>query len=120
MLKVLVASGDPTGLLAYDGDDAVGWCGVSPRSSFGQLEHSKFFPATTDRPTWSLVCFFIHRKWRKKAVARRLLEAAVHYAGEKGARVVEAYPIDPEGSKIPPKEGYPGLLEMFLAAVFGR
>lgn len=118
MLNALVASGNPTGLLAYDGSRVVGWCGVSPRSSFGRLEHSKFFPATTDRLTWSIVCFFIHRKWRKQAVARCLLEAALRYAGEHGAQVVEAYPVDPEGGKIPPKEGYPGLLGMFLAAGF--
>lgn len=105
MLKALVASGNPPGLLAHDGDRAVGWCEISPRSSFGRLERSKLFPATTNSPTWSIVCFFIHRKWRKKAVARRLLEAAARYAGEHGAQVLEAIPADPEGGKIPPKEG---------------
>ena len=40
-LRALVESGPPPGLLAYDGDEAVGWCAVEPRESYPALARSR-------------------------------------------------------------------------------
>jgi GNAT superfamily N-acetyltransferase len=47
-----------------------------------------------DRPVWSIVCFFVAREARGKGLAARMLRAATDYARSKGARLVEAYPVD--------------------------
>jgi GNAT superfamily N-acetyltransferase len=117
-LKTAAGAGQPTGLLAYADDQAVGWCGVSPKVDFNRLQRSRIIPPTTLEATWSIVCFFIHRGWRGKAVASGLLNAAFEYAISHGAAVVEAYPVDTTGDRIPAASGYPGTLDMFLAAGF--
>lgn len=43
---------------------------------------------------WSIVCFYVPRAMRKQGVGRRLLEAAIAHARSRGAKVVEAYPVD--------------------------
>src|SRR5688500_12709494 len=39
--RSLIEVGPPPGLLAYDGDRAVGWCAVGPRASFARFERGK-------------------------------------------------------------------------------
>src|SRR4030095_6978980 len=42
----------------------------------------------------SIVCFFVDGNARGRGLSRRMLEAAVDYARSRGARIVEAYPVD--------------------------
>ena len=51
-------------------------------------------------------------------MAAVLLEAAVDFARERGAEVVEAYPIDTAGAKRSSAELYTGTLAMFERAGF--
>jgi len=119
LLKGQIDSGISPGLLAYAGDRAVGWCGVSPRASFTRLEHTRHFQnPTTDTPTWTIVCLFVDKQARKQGVAAGLLNAAVKYALENGAQAIEAYPINSQGKSLPAKAAFPGTVEMFLAAGF--
>ena len=41
-LRQLAASDRPPGLLAFDGDLAVGWCELAPRADLAWLGHSRF------------------------------------------------------------------------------
>jgi ribosomal protein S18 acetylase RimI-like enzyme len=41
-----------------------------------------------------VVCFVVPPAYRHQGVARALLQGAVEYAAKRGARIVEAYPID--------------------------
>jgi len=86
----------PPGLLAYDGDEPVGWCAVEPRANYARLNtgRSKVLAPVDDQPVWSVTCFFVARTHRRRGVTVELLKAAVRHARKHGGRIVEGYPID--------------------------
>ena len=45
-----------------------------------------------EEPVWSVTCFFLARAYRRRGLQADLLRAAVEYAREQGARIVEGYP----------------------------
>lgn len=92
-----VAAKGPIGVLLYDGKEPVGWCSVAPRESYAKLDNSKTMPRADDRPTWTILCFFVKRSHRETGATHRLLEGAVAYAKKSGAEVVEGYPFDTAG-----------------------
>ncbi len=94
-LRERVLSGQPVGLLAYDGEHPVGWCSVAPRESYARLERSPKRPRLDDRQTWSVVCFFLAPEARGRSLPAEMLRHALKLAGEHGAEVVEGYPVDP-------------------------
>ena len=91
-LKSRVQSGTPVGILGYVEGEPVAWCSVGPQSSFRRLTEKDH--CAPDENVWSIVCFFIHRKFRSQGFTHRLIEAAVGYARQNSADVVEAYPVD--------------------------
>jgi GNAT superfamily N-acetyltransferase len=95
-MRHFVTEGTPIGVLAYDGDEPVGWCSIAPRETYVRLERSKTMARKTPlgTPTWTVSCFFVARSHRHQGVTRALLEGAVRYAKKLGARVVEGYPFD--------------------------
>jgi GNAT superfamily N-acetyltransferase len=52
---------------------------------------------SSETPTWTVLCFFVARPYRYQHIASAMLEAAVAYAREQGAMVVEGYPFDTAG-----------------------
>jgi GNAT superfamily N-acetyltransferase len=94
-MQALVRGGDEPGLLAYDGGVAVGWISVAPKQELGTLARSRRYGGDADNDrVWAIVCFYVHANARHRGVAAVLLRAALEYARERGARVVEAYPHD--------------------------
>jgi GNAT superfamily N-acetyltransferase len=93
-LRRSVTSGEVPGILAYAGDDPVGWAAVEPRSAYRRLARSRNLTPVDDQPVWSVPCFFVARGSRGKGVAAALLAAAAAHARRRGARVLEGYPID--------------------------
>jgi GNAT superfamily N-acetyltransferase len=116
-LKRLVDRGPAPGILAYDGDRPVGWCCVGPREDFPLLERSRMLARVDDEPVWSIVCFFVTRDHRRRGLTRRLIAAAVAHARSRGARIVEAYPVD-AGADKPDAFVYTGLVSAFTANGF--
>jgi hypothetical protein len=57
-LREIVKRGSPPGLLAFDGDLAVGWCQVTPRDALPWLDRTWWFRPVDDMPVWSISCFF--------------------------------------------------------------
>ena len=106
------------GLVAYRGDEAVGWVSLGPREDYQRLEHSTVLKRVDERPVWSIVCFVVARKARGEGVARALLDAAVAYAREHGATLLEAYPVDTGGRRIPSAYAFSGPLSMYESAGF--
>jgi GNAT superfamily N-acetyltransferase len=113
------ADGRSPGLIAYEGTEAVGWTSVGPREDYERLAFSKVLAPVDDSPVWSIVCFVVGRQSRGQGVASALLDAAIDYAREHGASMLEAYPVEiPPGSRIPSANVYHGTLSMFERAGF--
>jgi GNAT superfamily N-acetyltransferase len=95
----LVAGGTPIGVLAYRGDQPVGWCSVAPRESYVKLQRSRTMPRVTptETSTWTVLCFFVPRTDRGQGITHALLRGAIAYARSRGAQVVEGYPFDTAG-----------------------
>lgn len=117
-LQEIVRQGRVPGLLAYRDGRPVGWCSVAPRGEFGRLNRSPTLKPVDDRPVWSVVCFFVERPHRRRRVAEDLLRAAVDYAARRGARLVEAYPVDTSDRKFRSADLYTGTVDLFRAAGF--
>jgi GNAT superfamily N-acetyltransferase len=114
-----VAGRNPApGLVAYRDGRAVGWVSVGPREDYARLERSKVLARVDDKPIWSIVCFVVSRKVRGQGIARALLDAAVDYARDHGATLIEAYPVDPSRGRVPAASAYTGPLGMFEKAGF--
>jgi GNAT superfamily N-acetyltransferase len=116
--QALAAEGRAPGLIAYHAGEAVGWVSLGPRDDYERLRHSKVLAPLDERPVWSIVCFVVARSARGQGVASALLEAAVAYAREHGATLVEAYPVDTAGERIAAANAYKGTLSMFERAGF--
>jgi GNAT superfamily N-acetyltransferase len=108
------------GYVAYLDGVAVGWVGVSVRTETPRLQHSRTIPAVDDLPVWSIGCFRIRPGYRRRGIASALLGGVVEAARRAGAPGVEAYPIDPEGSRVEVGAGFVGIASMFDAAGFRR
>lgn len=121
LMRDQIAAGPPApGFLAYLDDVPVGWIGVSVRTLTPRLVKSRTIPAIDDLPVWSIGCFRIRPGYRRRGVARALLDGVVEAAKAAGAPGVEAYPIDPEGRRVEVGAGFVGIASMFDAAGFRR
>ena len=92
--KSIVDSGVSTGLLAYLHGEVVGWVAVEPRSAYPKLAHSRALKPVDSQPVWSVTCFFVARKFRRKGITVELLKAAVEHVRAHGGKIVEGYPVD--------------------------
>jgi GNAT superfamily N-acetyltransferase len=117
-LRSLTESGTPPGLVAFDGDRAVGWVSLAPRADYDRLTHAKVLAPVDDKPAWSIVCFVVSRQARGRGVAKALLHGAIDWAREQGATLLEAYPSDTKGKRVTAANLYHGSLSMFESAGF--
>jgi GNAT superfamily N-acetyltransferase len=112
-LGALVRAGREPGLLAYDGQEAVGWISVAPREDYQVLLSSpQYRPRDEDDGVWSVVCFVVDRPRQREGVAGALLDGAISHATGRSAAVLEAYP---HRSK---KDNYMGHLDLYLCRGF--
>lgn len=84
---------------------------------FGDLA-ALFEEGGDDTPVWSIVCFVVSRGERGKGVATALLAAAIAYARDHGATMLEAYPTGTSAGRIKAAYAYAGTLAMFERAGF--
>ncbi|HTF81655.1 MAG TPA: GNAT family N-acetyltransferase [Cytophagales bacterium] len=108
-IRERVTAETPTGLLAYVDDEAVGWCSIAPRETYRRLDGDESLEAV-----WSLVCFYIKKKFRGQGLIYKLIESAKAYAKENGARYLEAYPVAPDS----PSYRFMGFVDTFHKSGF--
>jgi GNAT superfamily N-acetyltransferase len=93
-LKTLVDKGVVPGLLGYRDGEPVAWVSLGPREDYRKLERSPVMKAVDDKPVWSVICFYTAKHVRGEGLSAQMLEGAAKYAREKGATLLEAYPVD--------------------------
>ena len=115
-----VKAAGPVGLLAYSGQEPVGWAAIAPRPDYPRVLRSPALkPKVSEHNVWAMPCFFIHRTHRRQGVASALLKAAPKYAKANGASTLEAYPTDTAGGRMPTAaELFTGTVELFERAGF--
>jgi GNAT superfamily N-acetyltransferase len=113
LMEARVRAGIPIGILAYEDGEPAGWCSVAPRETYRDDLAGPGGPDDHEG-VWSIVCFFLPRPRRGQGLGEALLGAAIDTARRHGARVVEAYPVDPES----PSYRYMGFVSMFARAGF--
>jgi GNAT superfamily N-acetyltransferase len=117
--RAIVKRGPPPGLLAYEGDQAVGWCAVGPRPSLARFESAKAsrMPEEADGPEpariYAISCFFIRSGYRKLGMTRILARAAIDFARRQGASAIDACAIDPDRPLIW-GEGFVGVTAIYV------
>jgi GNAT superfamily N-acetyltransferase len=94
MQKSYAESGAVPGLLAFEGDEPVGWIAVEPRSAYPKLAHSRVLKPVDEEPVWSVTCFFVAKQARRQGLTVELLKGAVEYVRGQGGKIVEGYPVD--------------------------
>jgi GNAT superfamily N-acetyltransferase len=117
-LAALVGSDPAPGLVAMRDGVAVGWVGLGPREDFPRLGRSRTIPQLPGERPWTVNCFTVAPEARGAGVAAALLSAAVNYARAHGAGLVEGYPVDTGGGRIPASNAFLGTVGMFERAGF--
>ncbi len=115
-VRELVAGGPP-GVLAYDGDEVVGWAAVHPRADTS-FATSRRIPHIDDRDVWSLWCIRVRPGHRGRGIAHALVAGAVAFARERGAPAIEGYPVDNDGARVDLTMAYVGTRALFERAGF--
>lgn len=94
--REIVERGPRPGLLAFDGDTAVGWCQLTPRDDLAWLERTPRLERVDDVPVWSLSCFHVRPGHRRHGIATAPITAALKAANPAKAPALEAYPYASE------------------------
>lgn len=119
-VRELVAEDPPPGVLAYDGDEVVGWAGVHPRrdTTFARNRKIPHVDEPDDPGVWSVWCIRVRPGHRGTGISHDLLDGAVSFARGHGARVLEGYPVDNGSSKVDLTMAYVGTRSLFERAGF--
>lgn len=116
-IRRFVRAGQVPGLLAYANTQPIGWCAIAPREGYPRLATSRTLKPVDDQRVWSVTCFFVAKSFRGRGITVELLKAAVELARNRGARIVEGYPIDPKHEQADVFV-YTGLASAFRKAGF--
>ncbi len=103
------------GLLAFDGDVAVGRYQLTPRDALPWLDRTWPPKRVDDVPAWSLFCFYVRKGYRKRGVTSALIVAALDAAKHAGVTAVETYPLDAD---LTPSTWHTGYASTFTRAGF--
>ena len=117
-MRRIVESGETPGILAYEGDRAVGWCAVAPRESLPALGRSRILRPVDEAPVWSVSCFFVDRGHRRRGLTVALLKEAIRFVRSRGGCILEGYPTEPRTGKATDAFVWTGLASAFRAAGF--
>lgn len=117
-LRALAKRDLAPGVLVFRGDEPIAWCAIAPRAEYLRLSTSRVLAPVDGAEVWSIVCLFVKKDERRSGISRVAIRAAVDYAASRGARIVEAYPIDPVKGDVAPVFAWTGLLSAYLDVGF--
>ena len=125
MFRAEIDAGPPPGIIAYVDGEAAGWIRIGPRTRQARIPRTRIIAAASTEPfddesVWAVTCFVVRREHRGAGLNAALLRAAVGYARESGARLIEGYPVDTRGKRQRANDLFHGTLGTFLAAGFAE
>ncbi|GAA1987597.1 GNAT family N-acetyltransferase [Microbacterium pumilum] len=109
----------PPGVLAYDGDEVVGWAAVHPRADTAFATNRRI-PHVDDVDVWSVWCIRVRPGHRGEGISHALLRGAVDFARNSGAPAIEGYPVDNKGERVDLTMAYVGTRRLFQKAGFRK
>jgi len=115
----LVAEDPPPGVLAYDGDEVVGWAAVHPRADTS-FARNRRIPHIDGLDVWAVWCIRVRPGHRGRGISHALLAGAVEFARANGAPAIEGYPVDNDGQKVDLTMAYVGTRGLFEKAGFRK
>jgi len=118
-VRELCGQDPPPGVLAYDGDEVVGWAGVHPRADTS-FARNRRIPHVDDLDVWTVWCIRVRPGHRGGGISHALLAGAVEFARDHGAPAIEGYPLDNRGKKIDLTMAYAGTQALFERAGFTK
>lgn len=104
------------GLMAYDGDGAVGWARFTPRTALTYLTDRFSGHEFPQDGAWALSCFYVAPGARGRGVTESIVRHATGWSDQHGTPV-EGYPIDPAVARAT-RNRFSGVLPVFLRAGF--
>lgn len=114
--------GEMEGFLAYAGDDVVGWLNAQPLNKLSHCwARMQIEPPVSALPPWdtaAIVCFVIAPSWRRRGVARALLDGALHSLTARGLKRVYAFPFRRAAEDDRPTAHYHGPESLFRKSGF--
>jgi GNAT superfamily N-acetyltransferase len=128
-LRAQTACGDPdapdtSGLVAYVDGEPAGWVAVEPRVAYPKLRTTPVpwkgrHEDKDDPDVWAVTCFAVRPGYRGRGLTYDLARATVGFARERGARALEAYPMEVDPGKVVTwGEMYVGARQVFEEAGF--
>lgn len=118
-VRELVAEDPAPGVIAYDGDEPVGWAAVHPRADTSFATNRRI-PHVDDLDAWAVWCIRVRPGRRGEGISHALLAGAVEFARDRGAPAIEGYPVDNRGAKVDLTMAYVGTRALFERAGFAK
>lgn len=121
IVKSRMQSGFHVGVLAYVGNELLGWISVGPLPEFYWTWRRVAQVAEAAPTIAGITCINVAESFRKKGFQEKMLSALAAYAKEQKWTVVEGYPFDPEAHRIHgEKVLWAGFTQSFERAGFER
>jgi len=117
-MKKLVKNKEQIGIIMYSDAEPIGWCSVAPREDFIRLGNSKILKTVDDKSVWSIVCFFIDKKFRRKGYSVEMLNGVIKIIKKNDAKILEGYPNEPKKGNMPAAFAWTGISSAFISAGF--
>ena len=116
-----IEAAEMDGFLAYAAGEVVGWLNAQPLTKLPHcMARMGIAAPRRDVPPQiaaAMVCFVIAPAWRRRGVARALVDGALESFAARGIRVVDAFPFK-AGDSTTATDHYHGPLSLFREAGF--
>ncbi|MCP5062940.1 MAG: GNAT family N-acetyltransferase [Ignavibacteriae bacterium] len=117
-MQKLVKTKEQIGIIMYLDGVPIGWCSVAPREEFIRLANSKILKPVDEELVWSIVCFFIDKRYRRKGYLVEMLKGVIKIFKKKGTKILEGYPNESKKNNMPAAFAWTGISSAFITAGF--
>ncbi len=115
LVRQLTGQDPPPGVLAYDGDEVVGWAAVHPRADTSFARNRKI-PHVDDLDVWSVWCIRVRPGHRGKGISHQLLAGRRRVRPQLRCAGHRGLPGRQPGQEVDLTMAYVGTRKLFEAA----